>query len=172
MLLELTSPDLDRHLCSVCGIRYAKPHPLSGYYKTCGRCQNRNRRYLNARPLRPTRRPPWNGYRQKQRMLVIESLGAVCACPTCSTHPNAPCPVGHLPETAHLLTVEHTKNNGAHHRRFRIREGSEKRQRMGAPWERYLRVIRTQTDHGLLLLCFNCHHNVEWKKRLSASGEA
>jgi hypothetical protein len=182
MPLELTSPAPDRHLCTRCHIRWAHPHPLSGYYKCCHYCLVQQRRYMTEtgprrhykpRKTSPRNEPPRSraGYRQRYRVLVIELLGGICACPGCSIHPNDSCVVGRLPHTTHLLTVEHTKNDGAHHRRLRIRSPSgsilSSGNRAGAPWERYLRVIRANADHGFILLCHNCHHDSERKKRLN-----
>jgi hypothetical protein len=93
---------------------------------------------------------------------VVALLGGVCSCPSCAWHAE-PCVIGQTTETEPLLTVEHSKNDGAQHRR-RLTPGP-RYSGTGQQWGRYLRVMANIPDHGLRLLCFNCHMAAEWAKR-------
>jgi hypothetical protein len=155
-------------LCQSCKLRWVRRHPLGGYYRTCATCARRHRKvYANRRQGPRTARADRRrqaGYRAELRAAVLAALGGACACAGCPTHSGA-CPVGRRPDTDRLLTVEHTRNNGAEHRR-RLRDGGPRTHLSAGFWGRYLRVIRHDPDHGMILLCRNCHAEAERRKRL------
>jgi len=90
---------------------------------------------------------------------VLSALGHHCACPGAPAcfHPD-PCPISQ-PD---LLEVDHIRNDGAHIRRT-VR--STRHRSLGQnSWSRYARALKTP-DHGMQLLCANCHRWVTVQRR-------
>jgi hypothetical protein len=176
--------------CTTCG-RPARAHYSIGWYRLCEACHQsgqRSRARWARRRVAPRcqicRRPfPGRGstcstvcgtiarrqlnYRHKA--FVLAALGGRCVCegPAGCWHPG-PCPV----TVAEALTVDHQHGDGGRIRRQR-RDGS--RMPAGATgqvaWSRYRRALALP-DHGMRLLCFNCHQVSETARRRAHLGPA
>lgn len=162
-------------LCTSCRKRPARRHGVIGWYKSCEKCRERRTPQVHRLCGGCKQRPPSYARtvcsiecqrlvarrtRARAKAAVIAALGGACSCR------NADCPscAGNCAIAAgHLLDVEHTKNDGAHARRKL--KGTGQHRRGGAmTWTRYRRALQVN-DHGMVLLCANCHRHVEHLKR-------
>src|SRR5439155_25650884 len=100
-------------------------------------------------------------------------------CVKCGVRSGAPHPVAGyyahcppLPEERESQSA-HGFGDGGHQRTMRMdgtRRSRGSRTSGGRGfWSRYLRVVRTVADHGMVLLCFNCHMHEEKRKRDTAA---
>jgi len=162
-------------LCTRCGRRPARPHFAVGYFRHCVGCNEksvekdrRRRRRLTiqykclicgiavastTRYCSPTcRRAHLRQLNSKAKADVLHALGGRCACQDANCWHVGPC-------TAHdhdVLTVDHTNRDGWEVRRRR-QDGTIRRRNVTYRWPRYRRAL-TSPDHGMQLLCYNCHH--------------
>jgi hypothetical protein len=170
--------------CTNC-TRPAEPHYAVGYYKACKDCRvtrARARQRLKARgriwwekcsgcggTLRSSTTcfcstACSTGYkrqvRQRYKAEVLNALGGACGCVGITCWHRGPCGISD-PE---LLEVDHVHNNGAAIRRA-TRGGTWKpnSQKVNS-WSRYRRALQL-TDHGMQLLCSNCHRKVTFERR-------
>jgi len=95
------------------------------------------------------------------RATVLAALGNRCACPGIACFHPDPCPISQL----ELLEVDHTRNDGARVRRS-IRS-SRARSFGQNSWHRYARALQLP-DHGMQLLCANCHRWVTVQRRIES----
>lgn len=162
---------VDGPLCNMCFKRPARPHAVVGWYKRCEKCRDRPKRvtktnksvlchcgstkvgtelYCSAECRRLSVKERWTA----QKIHVLSALGNKCSCTesTCPAHNdcNAACTI----TAQDLLTVEHTKSDG-----YLIRGGMNGSNNI---WSRYKRALSVP-DHGMILLCFNCH---KWSESL------
>jgi hypothetical protein len=184
---------LDRPICSACKLRPVRLHPVNGWWGTCNPCNDKrvraHERYLAKNGGRNKlcifcRKPMPEEcystmactldcanahnreYMAKKREAVLAALGGKCSCTLegCpSGHPPTGCPVTATP----LLDVEHTKNDGWLIRQRRMNGSPRSRASgVGQPrWSMYQRSLRLP-DHGMVLLCANCHRQAEHLKRI------
>jgi len=172
-------------LCTTCGIRSAQPHYAVAYYKQCERCRvQRGRARERARAKNRlwwetctgcggTLRSSTMAYcstacstrykqqlRARYRAEVFSALGGACVCVGIACWHEGPCGLSD-PE---LLEVDHMHNNGAAIRRA-TRSGTWKpnSQKVNS-WSRYRRALQL-ADHGMQLLCSNCHRKVTSERR-------
>jgi hypothetical protein len=147
-----------------------------GYYRQCLVCTEQQRRYArrivaSGGPRKwyrcmgcgvPTAGHGWcsapcaTNYKQRLRMRykaeVLTALGGVCTCVETECCHIGPCRQCH-PD---VLTVDHTNEDGGLIRRRR-RDGALKRPGAGVLlWSRYRRALALP-NHGMRLLCANCH---------------
>ena len=180
--------------CAKCTRRSAQAHPIVGFYARCMTCRrqgNASQRTYAAKLARVGQcsicrmQPPGsNGqycdgckpdvraaYR-RTRAKVMGVLGSICVCVAVDCFHVGACPITAASGHEHLLTVEHTLGDGGRQRSTKM-DGTRRTARsrsMGGRgyWGRYLRAIQTVADHGMVLLCFNCHQHTERAKRAAA----
>jgi hypothetical protein len=174
---QLTPPPL---VCTTCRRRPVRRHPIVGYYRMCTQCSGYNanrpkqaRGFTRCRQCGvagPFRTPCCSAAcarvlkaasRARDRAVVLAALGGKCSCSrTDCGHGDSPCPEARAP----VLEVEHTRNDGAAVR-YKLKS------RRGATNDvnaRYRRALST-ADHGMQLLCANCHR---WITHLRRNGDA
>jgi len=169
--------------CGACGLRPARRHHAAGWYAHCARCWGWRR---EAQPrwlakgvptpcqwcgvVAPRAGMRWcsaacqNAYtrdlRRRTKAEVLAALGGRCRCAGVECWHVGPCPVTH--EAA--LSIDHTARNGSEVR-LRRRDGGRSRQGRGSNiWSRYRRALRV-ADHGMRVLCMNCHWVDEQRAR-------
>jgi len=178
-------------LCTTCGVRPARPHPITGFWKTCHRCgrqksndqrtargRSGHRRRLQACPVCHAPRshdvPCFSGccsracatHRLRARTAaykarVLAALGNHCTCPGTACFHAGPCPITH----PCLLEVDHIDGSGARIRRPRF--SAKRLTTTACIWARYARDLATGS-HAMQLLCANCHRWVTVSRRLNA----
>jgi hypothetical protein len=178
-------------LCTVCRIRAAQPHYAVGYYKQCESCRlQRARARQRARakgqlwwetcfvcggPLRSSTTSACSTrcstiYKQQLRARykadVIGALGGACVCVGAACWHHGPCGVSD-PE---VLEVDHIHDNGGEIRSARPDGTRAWRGRTVSRWSRYRRALGI-ADHGMQLLCSNCHRKVTYERQ-AAIGSA
>src|SRR5215468_5783176 len=176
--------------CSKAGCpRPAKRHYAVGWWRSCEHHihyarQRRAREHAAGRPTwrgrcrcgKPTRHNPYCSRacgtlyaRQRATRIkaeVLAALGGRCTCTAAACWHEDECGVV-MPD---VLTVEHTYGNGgairdARRTGERWRHGSGRRPTGGySAWARYRRALRLP-DHGMRLLCFNCHMRLTFARR-------
>jgi predicted nucleic acid-binding Zn ribbon protein len=172
-------------VCTTCRRRSAEPHYAVGYYKQCERCRvqrARSRQRLKAKGelwwetcfvcglmLRSSTTSFCStrcstGYKQELRRRykaeVLKALGGACVCVGTGCWHRGLCSVS----DSELLEVDHMHNNGAAIRRA-TRGGTWKpnSQKVNS-WSRYRRALQL-ADHGMQLLCANCHRKVTCERQ-------
>ena len=153
-------------LCTACFLRPARPHFAVGFWKLCEKCrlrkvqtERRPGRCICGMPARVGSR--WcsqecsNRYAtlrlRKIKDKVLAALGGQCACMELNCTHSGTCTV-RLPDA---LTVHHDNGDGG---AIRTSQGGRRQQAGGvSTWSRYGRAL-VLPDHGMRLLCHNCHH--------------
>jgi hypothetical protein len=162
--------------CSACGRRPARPHHVVGWWRLCVQCHRVDvRRHAKHRGLQRCTicgtphlhatcsprcsRLAKRQHARRQKGVVVAALGGCCTCPGTDGcwHVGA-CGVVLLD----ALTVDHQHGDGGRIRRQR-RDGSMGRSRT-MNWSLYRRALALP-EHGMRLLCFNCHHVVDIARR-------
>jgi hypothetical protein len=168
--------------CSEC-TRPARPHYAVGFYRQCVVCARRAQRNYARQKARGRRywrvccgcgRPAdgqgWcstacgTAYKRqlyaRNKAAVLAALGGRCTCTAADCWHGGRCGVS-MPE---VLTVEHEHGGGGSVRNRRPTGGLRRGRGGSTAWARYRRAL-TMADHGMRLLCFNCHMRLTFTQR-------
>jgi hypothetical protein len=176
-------------LCSRCKRRSPRPHHAIGFYRQCDRCLSRNPgKYARRKARRAPERcrqcgvatvaghgwcstacaSAWKrGSVARRKAVVVAALGGMCSCEGLECYHEGPCGITALD----VLTVDHVHQNGGAIR-LQHRDGSRYRGACNAMvWSRYYRAL-TVPDHGMRLLCHNCHNaaTARWRALRRGNG--
>jgi hypothetical protein len=182
-------------LCTQCGVRSARPHPIVGFWKTCARCNRQknsparltrgrsgHRRRPAPCPICATPRtapgpPQWSGccsvrcavQRLKTRTAATKTRVLAALGNRCACPGNPACfHCGPCPIShPDLLEIDHLDGSGARIRRPRFSRRPTT-STIATRWARYARDLDAG-NHAMQLLCANCHRWVTVRRR-SVSG--